>query len=453
MKRQAIDAMKMSEDQLISGRVLVRNSVWNIIGQGTPFLFAIFAIPLLIKGLGTVRFGVLTLAWMVVGYFSLFDMGLGRALTNLVSQKLGDGSEEEIPSLVWTALCLMGFLGISGGALFAGLSPRLVYKVLKIPATLQEETLKSFYLLGVSIPIVISIAGLRGLLEAYQRFKMINAVRIPQGIFTLLGPVAVLPFSNSLIPVVAVLISGRIVALFIYLVLCFRSIPALRFGIKIRIDMVRPLLRFGGWMTVSNIIGPLMLYLDRFLIAGFISVTAVAYYTTPYEVVTKLLIIPSAVLGVMFPAFSVSFSKKSARLGILYKQVMKYVFLIMLPIVLALFFIARYALAFWLNDEFATNSFLVAQLLAIGVLINALGMISQSLVQAVGRPDLTAKLHLVELPMYLIYLWNLLHAYGINGAAFAWLIRVTISAIVLRFLAHRSIFNIENQKTMNIQTI
>ena len=67
-------------------------------------LVAIIAIPFLIKGLGTARFGVLTLAWMVVGYFSLFDLGIGRALTKVVAEKIGAEKEDEIPSTVWTAM-------------------------------------------------------------------------------------------------------------------------------------------------------------------------------------------------------------------------------------------------------------------------------------------------------------------------------------------------------------
>ncbi len=77
--------------KLTSGRLLVRNSFWNFLGQVVPLMAAIFSIPLLIKGLGTDRFGLLTLAWIVIGYFNLFDLGLGRALTKLVSEKLGGG--------------------------------------------------------------------------------------------------------------------------------------------------------------------------------------------------------------------------------------------------------------------------------------------------------------------------------------------------------------------------
>ena len=62
---------------LTSGRLLARNMIFNFAGQAAPLLVALFAIPLLIDGLGTARFGVLALAWIVIGYFSFFVLGLG----------------------------------------------------------------------------------------------------------------------------------------------------------------------------------------------------------------------------------------------------------------------------------------------------------------------------------------------------------------------------------------
>src|SRR6516164_4930865 len=91
---------------LTSGRLLAKNMVWNLLGSGAPMIVAVFCIPILIRGLGKNRFGVLTLAWSLIGYASLFDLGLGRALTQLVAQKLGAGEEREIPSLAWTSLLL-----------------------------------------------------------------------------------------------------------------------------------------------------------------------------------------------------------------------------------------------------------------------------------------------------------------------------------------------------------
>src|SRR5215469_9230201 len=116
---------KHHNGHLTSGRLLARNTVWNLIGSGAPMLVAVFCIPILIRGLGKERFGVLTLAWALIGYASLFDLGLGRALTQLVARKLGAGEEREIPSLAWTSLLLMLLLGFLGTAAIFLISPWL----------------------------------------------------------------------------------------------------------------------------------------------------------------------------------------------------------------------------------------------------------------------------------------------------------------------------------------
>jgi len=420
-----------NSSNLTSGRTLARNTIWNLVGQGAPLLVALFAIPLLIKGLGTGRFGVLTLAWAVVGYFSLFDLGLGRALTKLVAEKLGAEQTEDIPRLIWTALALMGVLGIIGALAAASISPWMVHDILKIPQALQDETLSAFYLLALSIPVVISAIGLRGVLEAHQRFDLANKVRIPLGIFTFLGPLIVLPFSNNLFPVVAVLVVMRFLAWGVNLFLCLRLVPALRHNIKPQRAMIRPLISFGSWMTVTNIVGPLMVYLDRFLIGALISVTAVAYYATPYEVVTKLWLISGALIGVLFPAFSTILAQDRARTARLFGRGINYIFLALFPLALIIVTLAHEGMTLWLGAEFADNSAFVLQWLAVGVFINSIAQIPFALVQGAGRPDLTAKMHIVELPFYLLALWWLLGVYGIKGAAIAWVVRVGIDALIL----------------------
>jgi len=373
----------------------------------------------------------------LIGYASLFDLGLGRALTQLVARKLGAGEEREIPSLAWTSLLLMLLLGFVGAVAVFLISPWLAGRGLNVPAALQGETLQSFRLLGLSIPFVITTAGLRGLLEAHQRFGVISALRIPMGVFTFAGPLLVLPFSKSLVPVVATLVAGRIVAWAAHLLLCLRVLPGFGRSIAWERSHAAPLLCFGGWMTVTNVVGPLMVTLDRFLIGALLSVTAVAYYATPYEVVTKLWMIPGALVGVMFPAFSTSSAQDRNRTAVLFRRSVKCVLLVLFPMVLLLIVLAQDGLKLWLGAEFAQHSFRVLQILAVGVFVNSLALVPFTLLQGVGRPDLTATLHLIELPMYLGLLWWLISARGIEGAAIAWTARVALDALFLFWLAKR----------------
>lgn len=185
---------------LTGGCLLARNTLWNLVGGGAPLAVAVLCIPILIRELGQERFGVLTLAWALIGYASLFDLGLGRALTQLVARKLGAGEVAEVPKLVWTSLLLMLLLGVVGAVVVVLISPWLVHRALNVPDALEPETLQSFYLLGLSVPLVISTAGLRGLLEAHQRFGMINVLRVPMGVFTFAGPLLALPFPRASSP-------------------------------------------------------------------------------------------------------------------------------------------------------------------------------------------------------------------------------------------------------------
>jgi hypothetical protein len=63
----------------INGRLLTRNTLLNLAGQGGPLLIAAAAIPFIIRGLGMERFGILSIIWLAPEYFAFIDLGLGRA--------------------------------------------------------------------------------------------------------------------------------------------------------------------------------------------------------------------------------------------------------------------------------------------------------------------------------------------------------------------------------------
>ncbi len=423
------------------GSAIARNSLYNLIGQGIPLFAAFWAIPPLIHGLGADRFGVLTLAWVIVGYFSLFDLGLGRALTQLVAQELSEGPRGNPLPVVRTGLVLMCVLGLLGSVVVMLIASTLVDAVLKIPASLKAETLYAFYVLAAAIPIVVLTAGLAGVLSAFERFGVLNAIRGAMGTYAFVAPLAVLPFSRSLVLVTAVLVLGRLVAAGAHLLATWRVMPRLAERMVVERAAIRPLFRFGAWMSVTNVIGPLLVYLDRFVIGAVVSVAAVAYYATPYEMVTKLLIVPAAILGVLFPAFASSYRHDHTRMVRLFANGTKYVALLLFPVVLVVVALAPEGMGWWLGVDFSRYSAPVLRCLAIGIFMNSVAQVFATLVQGVGRPDLTAKLHALELPIYLPILFWSIHHYGIVGAAFAWTGRVGFDGVLLLVLSARVLKN------------
>lgn len=422
---------------LTSGRVLAGNTLWNFLGLCAPAVVAILCLPVLKHQLGTDRLGVLSLAWVVVGYFGLFDFGLSRALTKLVAEKMGNGARDEIPSIVWIGLAMMAAIGIAGTIITYALSPWLVSRVVKLPPALRGESLEAFYWLSISIPIVVLTAGLRGILEALQAFRLATVIRIPLGMFTYLGPVLVLPFSQSIVAVVAVLVIGRFVGLVAHAWGCVLAMPSLRNRTAINFSCLKPLLHFGTWMTVSNIVNPFMVAFDRFVVGALLSVAAVAYYAVPSEVVMRFTWITTALVGVLFPAFSTVSVADRSRLIFLYQCGIRYIFLAIFPVSLMLIAFAPEGLRIWLGADFARNSTPIVRWLAAAIFINGLAQIPFAHIQGAGRPDITAKLHLLELPVYAAALFFFTSRMGIEGVAITWTLRVAVDTVLLFVFSHR----------------
>jgi O-antigen/teichoic acid export membrane protein len=220
-------------------------------------------------------------------------------------------------------------------------------------------------------------------------------------------------------------------------VFCLRIVPGLRARVGVHPRLVGPLMRFGGWMTVTNIVTPLMTYGDRFMLGALLPVAAVAYYVTPYELITKLWLIPGSIAGVVFPAVAATLAQDRGRAtGILFGAVRANV-AALFPAVLILAAFAPEGLHLWLGAEFAREGASVLRWLAAGMLVNCVGQMAGVAVQAAGRPDLTAKLHMVELPVYMGVLYYAAAWYGVQGAAAAWSIRMVVDTALLLALARR----------------
>jgi O-antigen/teichoic acid export membrane protein len=418
-------------------RLLARDALWNLVGTGAPVAAAFFAIPALTRGLGADRFGVLALAWVFLGYFSLFDLGLGRALTQAISERYGRGEIEEVPAIISTSLAVMAALGLLGATIAAVAAPLLVTRVLKVPLALQAETQRSFYALAATIPTVVLTAGLRGVLEARHRFDLSNALRIPLNLLMLLVPLAVLPFGHDLALIFSLLLVVRTVAMMVHAYFVNRVIPGVFVRPVLRRDILRPVLTLGSWMTVSSLLSALLATLDRFVIGAAASLSAVTYYTAPYEAVTKMWVLPGAISGALFPEFASTFQRDQVRGARLYRRGVVALLLILFPVTLAIVAGARVGLRLWLGPVFADRSTIVLQVLAVGVLINSIAYVPFSMIQGVGRPELAARLHLIEIGPFVALLWVLIARFGITGAAIAWTARCTIDSAVLFAIARR----------------
>ena len=421
----------------ISGSLIARNALINLIGQALPLLVAVIAMPFVVRGLGTERFGLLSLAWVVMGYFTIFDLGLGRATTKFVAEALGKGDGCRVSQIIWTAVTVQAIMGAIGALALFLMTDYLVERVLNIPPALIYEAEATFRLLAFAIPVVMLTSSFSGVLEAAQRFGLVNAIRIPSSTLTYLLPLVGLYLGMGLTGIVALILVARLAALIAFVSANLHIHPELKFY-SASFKLLSRMASFGGWITVTSIVGPILVYLDRFLIGSLLTIAAVTYYTAPYEAVTRLLIISGSLTMTLFPVFSaLEGEENSLRQGFLFSRSVKYILLTTGVAVVVICLFAGEIMQIWLGSDFVRESTIALQLLAVGVLVNSVAYAPLALLQGIGRPDLPAKFHLIELPIYIVVVWLMVSHYGISGAAAAWTLRVALDALLLFWATFR----------------
>ncbi len=411
---------------------LKRNTLWNLIGSGVPFLLGAVTIPYLLRHVGVESFGILTLVWTLIGYFSIFDFGLGRALTQQVAANRASGQSEELPSLVKTGLLFILVTGAIGGLLLAVLSYPLGFRWLNVSVLLQQSTVYSLLISAIGIPMTTVTTGLKGVLEAFEDFKSTNVLRLLLGVANFGLPVlSVMFFGPSLPIMVSSLILARLVVFGAHLYLVYKKLPLGWVLAKFNKKKVSGLLSFGAWMTLSYIVSPLMVVADRFIISSVLGASLVAYYTVPSDFLIRILIIPGALSVALFPRLTSMMASDLKEAKNLYNKSLKIVSLTMLPICLSIAIGSSWGLSLWLGKDFSKNSWEIASILAVGLFLNSMAHVPYAAVQASGNARITALLHVGEFIFYIPLLFLFLHLFGLPGAAVIWVIRVGADLLLL----------------------
>lgn len=401
-----------------------------------PVAVAAITVPELVTRIGPERFGILTLAWGLVGYAGALDLGIGRALTQQVGVLIGKNQLGSIATVLATASRITLVSGLLGSALIimaALLGATAWVKNTNIP---QIELKSCLLLLAVALPAQAMSATYKGLNEAFLNFKSVSILRAILGALNFGGPYLICLHSSYLPTIICSLVVSRLIALYIYRKLaldCLRATYTKKS--EYSREAAKALFGFGGWLTLSSLVSPVLLQADRFIIASTISAAAVFVYVLPYEMVVQSLVLVGAISSVIFPALTRLMHEHPTRWQPYFKKWLLRVAVLMAAICLLIAFSLPWVLPIWIKNNLNPESIVIGQILCVGVFANSLAAMFYALLHAQGKVRVTAKLHLVELPLFLMALLALIPIFGIQGAAFAWVGRMVFDFLALAWIA------------------
>ncbi len=417
------------------GKSVGRNAGYNLAGSAIPLVLSLVTIPIYLKLVGADRYGVLAIAWLMLGYLGLFDLGLGRATAFRIAA-LRDATAEERSATLWTAIAVNLGLGIVGALLMWAGADWFFTHVFKVDPVIRPETIAGVPFLALTVPVATMTGVMTGALQGREQFLRTNTVSVTSTILFQLFPLGVAwAFGPYLPHLLLAALAARLVAVAILWVFCHAELTR---GHPVRIEKarVRELLSFGGWVSVTSFVGAALVATDRFLIGAVIGAVAVTVYTVPFQLAQRIAIVPSALTTALFPRLSAAPPEEQARLGGLAFRTLAS--LVTPPVMVAVLLIGPF-LELWVGREIGSQAAPVGRLLLIGFWINAFALVPFTRLQASGRPKRVALILLLQVPFYLAGLYFAMELFGIVGCAIAFVIRCLVDLVMLSWSLERRV--------------
>jgi PST family polysaccharide transporter len=214
-----------------------------------------------------------------------------------------------------------------------------------------------------------------------------------------------------------------------------RAVTGWRPRFRIHPRLVPPLMRFGLPLIATDIQYAIWLNADYVIVGRLLGGTALGIYTIAYRL-PELLVqsIWRVVAGAMFPFFS-SIQQRKDLLIRGFLATVRYSLIVVVPLCLGLL-IAAEPIVLTLFGEQWRDAIDVLRIMALFSLIGSIGVNIGDVYKAIGRPDILAKLGLIDL-IVLVPALLIGARWGIVGVAWAHALVSLFDAAVRLAVTHR----------------
>jgi O-antigen/teichoic acid export membrane protein len=411
---------------------LLRNVAINFCGLVLPTFVSLVTVPAYIRALGVERYGVVSLVWTLIGYFGVLDLGMSMAAQNHISKALASGDARQGAQVFWSACWLNLATGVAGGVLiYAG---AFVYTASfsSLPAGLRHEVYGALPWLACAIPLANVSWVFAGAINGAERFGVFNTNQtIGTFLFQLLPLGAAWLVAPTLPVVLAAAVGARLIAALLLGVASLRVLGIRRVE-RPRLGVAKGLFSFGGWMLIASTAGTIADTLDRVMLGAALGARYVTYYTVPQNLVTRLNMLPNALVRTLFPRLSALGREHADALA---RQSLECLNAAFTPVAIVAVFALEPFLAVWVGRDLATLSGPVGRLLVISVWLVGQASVTRILIQAQVNPARAALVGLVELPFFIAALAYGIHAFGLTGAAVVVAGRALLDYLALLYLS------------------
>ena len=391
-------------------------------------LMGILTIPFLIHYLGSTGFAAWALLLALGAGFSLLDLGANNIIVRFLAEPIAAGRWHKVRTtlgLVWVMLAAMYSVGL---VVIFHLSSQLSVW-LRLPATALLSPREAVCAVFVAVALKAFLeTGTRTLFAARQ-FRAVALMALLQPLFSNLAAIITAAVSNRLD---LTLLAYWSVQLTILAILCFvfrRQCQPLLDMATFSFVQMREMAAYGLKSQLDQWAQFINFQFDKFIIAGWVGLWAVAPYEVANRSVLALRSIPASGLETTLPGAVLLHADRAAALR-WYLASSRITLYAVCMFMLAPLAVAPVFLYAWTGELGYVGRWVFLALI-VGAMAGVLTLPAAILAQALGRADLPARSAalsiLLNLPLSLLLVLN----WGLAGAAVGTGIALLLSALQL----------------------
>ena len=396
------------------------NSIYNVAGWGWSTILNIIIIPYMIYKLGYDQYGILSLVFLVVGYFAFLDLGLADAVVKYISHYYALNNIVKINNIINSILALFVIMGISGGIFILVFSNFVALEVFKIPDELHTTTKYCFNLCAIGLLLNLILGVIAKIPEALQRFDLSNRNNIIMGTAVSVMNVIVLFLGYGIKAIVLINILGSLFGIFLFYLTANKLIPQVVFNLKFNYDDFREVFHFGLYTVFTKFSSLMTNSINQLFIGSLVGASGLTIFNVPFKIISAFKGIIYRLSFVVFPVSSeLSALEYSEKLESVYLKSSRYIFLLSSMFFIPVIAYSNKILLFWLGADFADKGTYLMMMISLALFFISLTMIPGLIALGLGKPKYNAIFSLVTAGANIIFGYPLTKMWGTDGAATA----------------------------------
>jgi O-antigen/teichoic acid export membrane protein len=401
---------------------IVKNISSGLVAQVWTGILGLLALPIFARGLGPERYGLLALNLALINFAAVADLGVGRAASKYLAEDFERKETCRTQRYIGTAMAVTVLMGALGTLILAAVSPVLVHFAFRIPGEMQREAEIAFWITSAGLLAILLRILFDGVLAGHHQIASLNFGNVAASTLRLGLSIAAILTRHSLLAVLGInVVVSYLHALGLWL------FAAHYFGgqLKIRVGWDRTigkqLLGLGLGATLSWILANVVfLYVDRFLIAGFLPLAFAGYYTMAFDIATRQSYVSNSVTQAYFPVFSGQGATNASAFKRSFLQATKAVAVGTTGVAMLLVVFAQPLLTYWIGPAFAANARSSLIALAVASLLACYASVPYTaIIAGAGQPKVCVRTFGVAVGIHVVASLVLLRVWSIAGVAAA----------------------------------